>query len=64
WQSVWFKGGLDGGVLAGAYLATNRSGRTYVVIVLTENPSAPIPKTTTSPILISAVKGALALAAR
>ena len=64
WQSVWFKGGLDGGVLAGAYLATNRSGRTYVVIVLTENPSAPIPKTTTAPILISAVKGALALAAR
>ena len=64
WPSVWFKGGSEPGVQTLAYLATNRTGRSYVVTVLTENPSAPIPATSALPILVSAVKGALALAAR
>ena len=64
WQSVWFKGGWGGNVLTLAYLATNRTGRTYVVIVLTQNPSALIDETTAPPILVSAVKGTFALAAR
>lgn len=63
WQPPWFKGGSEPGVLTLNYLATTRSGRTYVVSVLAENPSAPIaPKAT--PTLLSAIKGALTLAAR
>lgn len=46
--------GLGGNVLTLAYLATNRTGRTYVVIVLTQNPSALIDETTAPPIFISA----------
>jgi hypothetical protein len=64
WQRVWFKGGWGGNVATLAYLATNRTGRTYVAIVLTENPSAPINEITMPPILVSAVKGAFVLAAR
>ncbi|MGZ6617429.1 MAG: serine hydrolase [Solirubrobacteraceae bacterium] len=64
WQSVWFKGGWGGNVLTLAYVATNRTGRSYVVIVLTQNPSALIDETTAPPIPVSAVKGAFALAAR
>jgi hypothetical protein len=64
WPSVWFKGGSGEGVVAHAYLATNRTGQSYVVSVLTENPSAPIPETSAAAILASAVKGAFALAAR
>jgi beta-lactamase class A len=64
WPSVWFKGGWGGNILTAAYLATNHTGHTYAVIVLTENPSAPIDETTAPPTLVSAVKGAFALAAR
>jgi hypothetical protein len=64
WPSIWFKAGSGEGAETLAYLATNRTGRTYVVTVLTENPSAPIPRTSALPILVSAVKGAFALAAR
>jgi hypothetical protein len=64
WPSVWHKGGAEQGVLTPTDLARNRTGRTYVVSVLTENPSAPIPDMSAVPILISAVKGAFALAAR
>jgi hypothetical protein len=64
WPSVWFKGGWGGNILTLAYLATNRTGRTYAVIVLTENPSAPIDELSARPILASAARGAFALAAR
>ena len=50
--------------MALTYLATDHTDRTYVVAVLTENPSKPIFETTAAPILVSAVKGAFALAAR
>lgn len=64
WRSVWFKGGSEPGVLTLNYLATTRSGRTYVVSVLAENPKAPLSETTATLALISAVKGAFELAAR
>jgi hypothetical protein len=64
WRSVWFKGGSEPGVLTANYLATTRSGKTYVVSVLAENPSAPIPQTSAPVALISAIKGAFELAAR
>lgn len=64
WQPVWFKGGVGASVVALTYLAIDHTGQTYVVVVLTENPSAPIFETTAAPILVSAVKGAFALAER
>jgi beta-lactamase class A len=64
WKTTWFKGGSEPGVLTLAYLATTRTGRTYVVTVLAENPSAPINETTAAPVLLAAIKGAFALAAR
>ena len=51
-------------MLALAYLATTRSGRSYVVTVLAYNPSQPIDETTAIPAILSAVKGAFTLAAR
>ena len=64
WPSVWFKGGSGAGALTLAYLATNPTGQSYVVVALTENPSTPIPETPAVLTLLSAVKGAFALAAR
>ena len=62
WRPVWFKGGSEPGVLTLNYLATTRSGQAYVVSVLAENP-APLAQTPAIPTLITAVKGALQLAA-
>jgi hypothetical protein len=39
WPRIWFKGGSEPGVLTLGYLARDSSGRTYVVIALTENPA-------------------------
>jgi hypothetical protein len=64
WRPVWFKGGSEPGVLTLNYMATTKSGRTYVVSVLTEDPSAPISETPAELALLSAVKGAFELAAR
>ena len=47
-----------------AYLATTRTGHSYVVTVLAENPSQPIYETIATPLMLSAIKGALTLAAR
>jgi beta-lactamase class A len=63
WRTVWFKGGSEPGVLTLNYLATTRSGQTYVVSVLAENPAAPIAQTAASLTLLSAIKGAFELAA-
>jgi len=63
WQSVWFKGGSEPGVVTLNYLATTRGGQTYMVSVLTANPTAPIPAAATAP-LLGAIKGAFTLAAR
>ncbi len=64
WRPVWFKGGSEPGVLTLNYLATTKSGHTYVVSMLTEDPSAPISGTPATLALLSAVKGAFELAAR
>ena len=63
WQTTWFKGGSEPGVLTLTYLATTGTGHSYVVAVLAENPSAPINQATAAPALLSAIKGAFTLAA-
>jgi beta-lactamase class A len=63
WRPDWFKGGSELGVLTLNYLATTRTGRTFVVSVLAENPAAPIPASATLA-LIGAATGAFTLAAR
>jgi beta-lactamase class A len=64
WKTTWFKGGSEPGVLTLAYLATTRTGQSYVVTVLAEDPSQPINEATAAPVLLSAIKAAFTLAAR
>ena len=64
WQTTWFKGGSEPGVLAMAYLATTRTGHSYVVTALAEDPSQPIDETIARPVMLSAIRGAFTLAAR
>jgi beta-lactamase class A len=63
WKTTWFKGGSEPGVLTLAYMATTRTGRSYVVTALAENPSQPIDETIAIPIMLSAIKAAFTLAA-
>jgi hypothetical protein len=42
WPTVWFKGGSEPGVLTLGYLARDSAGRTFVVVVLTEDTSQPV----------------------
>ena len=44
-------------------MATARNGHRYVVAVLAESPSVPIDEATAVPAMLSAVRGALTLAA-
>jgi len=64
WKTTWFKGGSEPGVLALAYLATTRTGHSYVVTALAENPSQLINENIAIPVMLSAIKGAFTLAAR
>jgi len=64
WKTTWFKGGSEPGVLTMAFLATTRSGHSYVVTVLAENKSRPIDQAAAIPAILWAVKGAFTLAAR
>ena len=64
WQTTWFKGGSEPGVMTLAFLATTRSGHSYVVAVQAEDRSQPIDQATVTPAILSAVRGAFALAAR
>ena len=64
WKTTWFKGGSEPGVLTLAYLATTRTGHSYVVTALAENPSQSIDETIAIPVMLSAIKGAFTLAAR
>jgi beta-lactamase class A len=63
WRPVWFKGGSEPGVLTLNYLATTRTGQAYVASVLAADPAAPLAQDSAVLTLISAVKGALQLAA-
>jgi beta-lactamase class A len=64
WQTTWFKGGSEPGVLTLAFMATTRTGHSYAVTVLAENPSQPINQATAIPAILSAVRAAFTLAAR
>jgi beta-lactamase class A len=64
WKTTWYKGGSEPGVLALTYMATTRTGHSYVVAVLADNPSAPINPLTADPAMLSAIKGAFTLAAQ
>jgi beta-lactamase class A len=64
WKTTWFKGGSEPGVATLTYMATTRTGHSYLVAVLAENPSAPIfNQATAVPAMLSAIKGAFTLAA-
>jgi beta-lactamase class A len=65
WKTTWVKGGdPEPEVLTLAYLATTRTGQSYVVTVLAENPSQPINQNAALPVMLSAIRGAFTLAAR
>ena len=64
WQTTWFKGGSEPGVMTLTFLATTRSGHSYVVAVQAEDSSQPIDQATATLAILSAVKGAFTLAAR
>jgi beta-lactamase class A len=63
WKTTWFKGGSEPGVATLTYMATTRTGHSYIVAVLAENPAAPINSATAAPAVLSAIKGAFTLAA-
>ena len=62
WSTTWFKGGSEPGVVTLNYLATTRTGQSYMVSILAANPSAPIPQAATVQ-LLGAIKAAFTLAA-
>ena len=65
WKTTWLKGGSsEPEVLTPAYLATTRTGQSYVVTVLAENPSQPINQDAAIPVMLPAIRGAFTLAAR
>ena len=60
WPTIWFKGGSEPGVLTLAFLARDRTGRTDVVVALTENPAKPLGPTAIGD-LLAVVRGAFGL---
>jgi hypothetical protein len=60
WPRIWFKGGAEPGVLTLGYLARDRSGRTYVVVAMLENPKKVIAASSTL-LGLGVVRGALDL---
>jgi beta-lactamase class A len=64
WRTTWFKGGSEPGVLTLAFMATTRTGHSYVVTVLAEDPSQPINQAAAIPVIRTAIKEAFTLAAR
>ena len=64
WKTTWFKGGSEVGVLTLAYLATTRTGQSYVVTVLAADPSQPIDQAAATSAMLPAIQGAFTLAAR
>jgi beta-lactamase class A len=42
WHTIWYKNGYEPGVLTEGYLATNSTGRTYVVVTMLASPAAPL----------------------
>jgi beta-lactamase class A len=46
WPRVWFKGGSEPGVLTLGYLARDRRGQSFAVIILTEDTAKPVQEST------------------
>ena len=63
WQSVWFKGGSEPGVLTLGYRARTAQGQSYVVVAMAEDPDEAIPESTTLR-LAAVVNAAFGLAHR
>jgi beta-lactamase class A len=61
WATTWRKGGVGPGALAMTYRATTRTGQSYVVAVVAEDPS--LDGSSAGPTIMSAMKGAFDLAA-
>jgi len=58
---VWFKGGSEPGVLSLGYLARDNLGRTFVVVVMIDNPTSAFNERATALQLLSLVAGAFDL---
>jgi len=61
WPTVWFKGGSEPGVLSLGYLARDNLGRTFVVVVMIDNPTSAFNERATALQLLSLVAGAFDL---
>ena len=62
WPRIWFKGGSEPGVLTLGYLARDSRGQTFVVVVLTEDTSAPVQESAAVEIqALNAIAGAFDL---
>ena len=59
WTATWHKGGVGSTFTSLAYLATTRTGHSYVVIVQAGNPSRPADPMAATPTILAAMKGAL-----
>jgi beta-lactamase class A len=62
WPRVWFKGGSESGVLTLGYLATDTQGETFVVVALTEDPTAAFNEQLAAVRLLAVVAGGFDLA--
>jgi hypothetical protein len=62
WPRVWYKEGSDFGALTASYLATDNSGRTFVVTVLVSNPHRSLDLFADDPKLASIIEAAFSLA--
>lgn len=64
WPSVWFKGGSESGVLTLAYRARASTGRTFVVVVMVENPTSAFAEELVTTKLLDVASSAFALLRR
>jgi Beta-lactamase enzyme family/ORF 12 gene product N-terminal len=60
WHTVWFKGGSEPGVVTLGYLATNKQGKTFVVVAMVSDADAPLSPLSPSE-LLAVEKGAFGL---
>jgi hypothetical protein len=63
WPRVWYKEGSDPGALTAGYLATDSSGRTFVVTVLIANPHRSLDPFADDPKLASIIEAAFGFSA-
>ncbi len=61
WNTVWFKGGSETGVLTLGYLARRSDGRVAVVVLELSDPRAALAESTLAPRALAVVRGAFSL---